>query len=163
MNWKIRKERKTFLDKYSIKLPASFCNAFFVLFDELDDEKKILNFLKRINNQMNNEKGNGYIITFEEIIYLRGINSYVKINEYYSKNKHHVVPTSRIKNESKYKKEKIGLPVMFHEAWHICFNNLYGKEIVYFMEKFFSNITAYNNLFLFFKSLEKLQEKIKYN
>ncbi len=41
---------------------------------------------------------------------------------------HHKVPQSRGG------KETVELPEAFHEAWHVCFQNLYGKEIQLFIK-----------------------------
>jgi len=160
MNWQAREDRKSLLDQYSIRFPASFYNAFFILFDELDNQEDILEFLEKINTLMERRKGSGYIITFEEIIYLRRLNTYINVAESYSKNYHHVKPTSRINDERLYKKEKVGLPVVFHEAWHICFANLYGDEIIYLMNRFFKDLKDRNRE-LFYTCLDQAQKNIR--
>ena len=160
MNWKKRKEKKILLDQYNIKFPASFYNAFFILFDEMEDEEEILGFLEKVNTLMERRKGSSYIITFQEIIYLRRLNTYIQEDQSYPKNCHHVIPTSRIKDESKYRKEKVRLPVMFHEAWHICFANLYGKEVIYLMSKFFKKLTQTRKE-MFYSYLSEFQNRVK--
>lgn len=42
---------------------------------------------------------------------------------------HHVVPKSRGG------KNTCDIPGNFHEAWHTCFQNLYGDEIILFISK----------------------------
>lgn len=160
MNWKRKTDGRIILDQYNIHFPSSFYNAFFILFDELDDEKEILEFIEKINKLMEKKKGSGYIITFEEIIYHRRVNTYVTTVDYYPKNVHHVIPTSRIKRQRGYKKEEISLPVIFHEAWHICFANLYGKEIIYLMNRFFKELINKRRE-LFYTCLDQTQKKIR--
>ncbi len=161
MNWKRRREYHLVLDQYSIRFPTSFYNAFYILFDELEEEKEILKFLEKINALMERRKGSSYAITFEEIIYLRGVNTYIREDQRYLKNCHHVIPTSRIKG-NKTKKEEVELPVVFHEAWHICFANLYGKEVIYLMSRFFAKLTQ-KEKGLFYSYLNKIQENIRKN
>ena len=70
-------------------------------------------------------------------------------------NKHHVIPRSRVHHS----KRTVELPKGFHNGLHIVFGNLYGEEMVYFIQelnhlmKTKSSITG--------KELEAIRDKVK--
>lgn len=67
---------------------------------------------------------------------------------------HHVFPQSRFKDS-----HEVLLPKKFHSAWHTCFANLTGKEIVYFIERL--NILMQIKTKITAGELEQLREETK--
>ncbi len=73
----------------------------------------------------------------DEIIELRNRSCLtINITEYCFYNNHHVVPRSRDSRLPELKDDQVvKVPEIFHRAWHILFLNLYGKEIISFLER----------------------------
>ena len=138
MNWKAREYyfAPMLEEGYLIKTPDHFYRSFALVFGGITNETDAYQFIRHLNQMMKNRKGGGKLLK-REILAIRGEG--YDVTEHTSYNRHHVTPSSRDHRHSEIKSDKeiVKLPENFHAAWHGLFCNLYGEEVLIFLNKLF--------------------------
>ena len=137
MNWKSRDHYfATMLEEdYPIHTPDHFYRSFALVFGSITNESDAYEFIGRLNLIMDKRKGGGKLLK-REILDMR--NEGYDITEHASYNRHHVIPSSRDCRDPKTRTDQVvKLPEKFHAAWHGLFANLYGEEVLMFLNKLF--------------------------
>ena len=128
-------------ENLTVQLPEPIYNSLHFLFDSFGgDEQKIIQFLIQIQKLMRTQS-NQYPAVIKEsdiadlVQQITGKNwllKSVKGNHRYTI--HHITPKSRLRKGQK--EQTVQLPKLFHSAWHLLFDNLYGQEIIEFIIEF---------------------------
>ena len=147
----------------TVQLPKSIYDALHFLFDPFDgDGQKIIQFLTQIQKLMR-IRSNQYPAVIKEsdiaglVQQITGKNWLLKSRSNYRSNIHHVTPKSRLKKGEE--EQTVQLPELFHTAWHRLFDNLYGKEIIEFVQRFQELMRHKNTITE--KEITSLQQEIK--
>lgn len=136
MNWKaIEHYEAPMLDEFPISTPESFYRSFAIVFGSILRKEEAFSFIERINQMMAEKKGGGRL---KKESILKARNEGCDISEFVFYDNHHVTPSSRDDRPSIYRYDQVvELPKKFHAAWHVLFLNLYGREILIFLERLF--------------------------
>ena len=137
MNWKPRKSyfAPMLEEDYLITTPDHFYRSFAIVFGSISNEADAYQFIGHLNKMMENRKGGGKLLK-REILAIRGEG--YDVTEHALYNRHHVTPSSRDHRHPEIKTDEVvKLPEKFHAAWHGLFANLYGEEVLIFLNKLF--------------------------
>ncbi len=137
MNWRDREKYHAPLleEEFQIEAPDSFYRSFAIVFGDIRRKADAFFFIKGVNDLMSQNRGGGRVRK-EKILNLRG--EPCDLNEFVVYDNHHVKPSSRDNRAQICKYDQIvELPERFHAAWHGVFLNLYGKEVILFLERLF--------------------------
>ena len=137
MNWRDREKYHAPLleEEFHIEAPDSFYRSFAIVFGNIKNKTDAFFFIKGMNNLMTENKGGGRVEK-ECILNLR--KEHCDLNDFVVYDNHHVRPSSRDNRPKICKYDQIvELPEKFHASWHILFLNLYGKEVILFLERLF--------------------------
>ncbi|MGM0439274.1 MAG: hypothetical protein ACQEP3_02485 [Patescibacteria group bacterium] len=139
MRWKDRDFYSApLLDRCQQEIPTSFYRSFAIVFGSIRKPKKALLYLEKINSLMDQKRGGGRLQK-AEIYDVRNEHNNLAAPVIYDD--HHVRPTSRDPRPDYCKNDQeVQLPKVFHASWHIMFLNLFGNEVIIFLQRFFRTL-----------------------